>query len=101
MAALADIFGRRSTIFTALALFTIGSVICCASHSVTTMLAGRTLQGIGGGGILSINLIILSDIIPLRARAKYISLQQLVVAVGLNTAPIIGGVLVEVTTWRW
>ncbi|KXT05885.1 hypothetical protein AC578_401 [Pseudocercospora eumusae] len=101
MAALADIFGRRSVIFTALALFTVGSIICCAAHNVAAMLAGRTIQGIGGGGILSVNLIIISDLIPLRARPKFISIQQLVVSIGFNIAPIIGGVLVKVTTWRW
>ncbi|KAF2216152.1 hypothetical protein CERZMDRAFT_64621 [Cercospora zeae-maydis SCOH1-5] len=101
MAALADIFGRRGTIFTAVALFTIGSVICCATNNVAGMLAGRTIQGIGGGGILSVNLIILSDLIPLRARAKYISLQQFIVSIGFNIAPVIGGALVNATTWRW
>ncbi|CAK1362456.1 unnamed protein product [Cercospora beticola] len=101
MAALADIFGRRGTIFTAVALFTIGSIICCAANNVAGMLAGRTIQGIGGGGILSINLIIMSDLIPLRARAKYISLQQFVVSIGFNIAPVIGGALVNATTWRW
>lgn len=101
MAALADIFGRRSVIFTALSLFTIGSIICCTANNVGSMLAGRTIQGIGGGGILSVNLIILSDLVPLRARAKYISLQQFVVAIGFNIAPIVGGALVKVTTWRW
>lgn len=101
MAGLADIFGRRSVIFTALVLFTVGSVVCCTSNTVNTMLVGRTIQGIGGGGVLSVNLIILSDLIPLRARAKYLSLQQLVVSIGLNVAPIIGGALIQVTTWRW
>ncbi|EME85767.1 uncharacterized protein MYCFIDRAFT_186251 [Pseudocercospora fijiensis CIRAD86] len=101
MAALADIFGRRSVIFSALALFTIGSIICCAANNVAAMLAGRTIQGIGGGGILSVNLIIISDLIPLRARPKFISIQQLVVSIGFNIAPIIGGVLVKATTWRW
>lgn len=101
MAALADVFGRRSVIFTALMLFTVGSVICSVAPNVATMLAGRTIQGIGGGGILSVNLIIVSDLVPLRERPKYISFQQLCVTVGFNTAPIIGGLLVKHTTWRW
>lgn len=101
MASLADIFGRRSVTFASLTLFTLGSIICSVANSVTTMLAGRIVQGLGGGGILAVNLIIMSDLIPLRVRPKYISLQQLIVSVGFNIAPIIGGALVKVTTWRW
>lgn len=101
MAALADVFGRRSVIFTALLLFTAGSLICSLANNVAAMLAGRTIQGIGGGGILSVNLIIVSDLVPLRFRPKYISFQQLCVSIGFNIAPIIGGVLVKHTSWRW
>jgi MFS family permease len=101
MAALADIFGRRSVLFTAICFFTVGSVLCCIAKDLAVMLAGRTLQGVGGGGIFSLNMIILSDLVPLRARPKYICIQQLAVALGLNIAPIIGGALIEVTTWRW
>ncbi|CAK3807184.1 efflux pump antibiotic resistance [Lecanosticta acicola] len=101
VAAVADIFGRRSVIFVALVLFTLGSILCAVADNVAWMLAGRTIQGIGGGGILSVNLIIVSDLVPLRYRAKYISFQQLCVSVGFNVAPIIGGLLVKHTTWRW
>ncbi|KAK5136939.1 hypothetical protein LTR08_001446 [Meristemomyces frigidus] len=100
MAAFADIFGRRSTFFASLLLFTIGTVICSTAHNVAQMLAGRTVQGIGGGGIFSVNLIILSDIIPLRQRSKYIGLIQVVSSFAINLGPIIGGALIK-TSWRW
>jgi len=100
MAALADIFGRRPSFFTALLLFTVGTIVCCTAKSVGAMLAGRITQGIGGGGILSINLIIFSDLIPLRQRSKYIGLVLMVSALGLNVAPIIGAALLN-STWRW
>jgi MFS family permease len=100
MAALADIFGRRSVTFSALSIFTIGSVICCVANDLTTMLVGRTVQGIGGGGILAVNLIIISDLVPLRVRPKYLSIIQLVVSIGFIIAPIIGGALIKVANWR-
>ncbi|EME47767.1 hypothetical protein DOTSEDRAFT_123417 [Dothistroma septosporum NZE10] len=100
MAALADVFGRRSVIFTAMVLFTLGSIVCAVANNVDVMLAGRVIQGIGGGGILSLNLIIISDLVPLRFRGKYISLLQFCVSVGFNIAPIIGSLLVKHTTWR-
>ncbi|KAI4724778.1 putative efflux pump antibiotic resistance protein [Aureobasidium sp. EXF-10728] len=101
IAALSDIFGRQAIFLLAITLFTIGSIICCASYSIVSMLIGRATQGVGGGGILSANLIILSDIIPLRQRAQYQGYLQLVFALGSNIAPIIGGVIVERSTWRW
>lgn len=101
MAALADVFGLRSVIFTAMVLFTMGSIICAVADNVGAMLAGRVVQGVGGGGILSLNLIIISDLVPLRSRGKYISLLQFCVSIGFNIAPIIGSLLVKHTTWRW
>lgn len=100
MAAFADIFGRRSTFFSSLLMFTIGTIICCTAHNVAQMLAGRTIQGIGGGGIFSVNLIILSDLIPLRYRSKYVGLVQLINSLAVNLGPIIGGALIK-TSWRW
>lgn len=99
-AALADVFGRRSTFFASLLLFTIGTIICCTSDGVAQMLAGRTVQGLGGGGMLSVNLIILSDIIPLRQRSKYVGLVQVINSLAINLGPVIGAALIKVT-WRW
>jgi MFS family permease len=100
MAALADAFGRQSMFLGSLALFTIGSIVCATSPTVPAMLAGRTIQGIGGGGILSVNLIILTDLVPLQQRPKYQAYIQLVFGLGTTFAPIIGGALVR-TDWRW
>jgi len=99
-AALADIWGRRAVYWAAVCLFTIGTIVCCTTHDFAGMIAGRVIQGIGGGGIISVNLIILSDIVPLRQRSKYQGQIQLVFALGTNLAPIIGGALLKVT-WRW
>lgn len=100
MAALADALGRRSMFLGSIALFTIGSIICAAGPDVPAMLAGRTIQGIGGGGITSVNLIILSDLVPLRQRGRYLGLIQVPFGLGTNIAPVIGAALVE-TDWRW
>ena len=99
-AALADAFGRRSMLLGSVALFTIGSIICATAPSVSAMLVGRAIRGLGGGSIMSVNLIILSDIVPLRQRPKYQGIIQLVFAFGTNIAPVIGGVLIK-ASWRW
>lgn len=100
MAALADTFGRQPMFFGSVLLFTIGSVICATAPTVPAMFAGRTIQGIGGGGILSVNLIMLSDLVPLLQRPKYQGYIQLVFSFGTFIAPIIGGLMVK-TDWRW
>lgn len=100
MGAIADLCGRLVTSCTAILLFTIGSVVCSVATTVNHMLIGRTIQGIGGGGIMSLNLIVLSDLIPLRERSKYIGLVQLVFGLGTCLAPILGALLAE-KNWRW
>ncbi|KAI6838903.1 putative efflux pump antibiotic resistance protein [Hortaea werneckii] len=100
MAALAEAFGRQAMFLGSVGVFTVGSIVCATAPSVVTMLAGRTVQGIGGGGIISVNLIILSDFVPLRQRSKYQGIIQLVFALGTNIAPIIGGAMVD-SDWRW
>jgi MFS family permease len=71
MAALSEIFGRPICLISSLVLFTIGTILCCVAHSLTLLLVGRSVQGIGGGGIIILGLVIFTDIVPLRFRAKY------------------------------
>lgn len=59
------------------------------------------MQGIGGGGVIVMNLIIMTDVIPLRFRPKYNGVSQVAWALGTIIGPIIGGVIAEKTTWRW
>ncbi|KAH7408085.1 putative major facilitator superfamily transporter [Phaeosphaeria sp. MPI-PUGE-AT-0046c] len=100
MAAWADIFGRQATYFSAVLLFTIGTIVCCTARNVAAMMAGRAIQGLGGGGIISVQLIILSDIIPLRQLPKYMGQCQLATGIGTCLAPIVGGALIK-SSWRW
>jgi hypothetical protein len=100
VASLADICNRLPVFLASVLLFTAGSILCSVCSNVEQMLAGRTIQGIGGGGILSMNLIILSDQIPLRERPRYQGLIQLVFGLGTCLAPILGGALSSIG-WRW
>jgi MFS family permease len=62
---------------------------------------GRAVQGIGGGGILSMNQVIFADIVPLRQRPKYYSIVLAAWALGSVLGPLIGGLFVEHATWAW
>ena len=101
LGALSDVFGRREMLLLSVVLFTAGNLINCLANSFPVLLAGRALQGIGGGGIVTLNLVILTDIIPLRQRPKYTGISQMAWAIGSIIGPLVGGAIVQYTTWRW
>lgn len=71
IASLSDIFGRSVCLLTSLVFFTVGSIVAATADSMTTLLVGRCVQGIGGGGITILGLVIFTDIVPLRFRSKF------------------------------
>jgi MFS family permease len=98
---LSDIFGRRPMVLAALALFLIGVLLAATANNFTMLLAGRGIQGIGGGGILALTEIIVTDLVPLRERGKWFGIIAGMWSVGSVTGPIIGGVFSQSVTWRW
>ncbi|KAJ8132331.1 hypothetical protein O1611_g1291 [Lasiodiplodia mahajangana] len=99
-AQVANIFGRRNPLFFAIALFFIGSGIAGGSHNVATLIAARTIQGLGTGGLYVLPEIILCDIIPPRYRGPFLSAILSTAALGTTIGPIIGGAFARVN-WRW
>ncbi|KAH7308523.1 major facilitator superfamily transporter [Stachybotrys elegans] len=96
-----DIIGRPICLTFAIATFTVGTIVCCVANNMATLLAGRCIQGIGGGGIHSLGLVVQTDIIPLRWRPKWYAVTLGFWALGLCLGPVIGGAIAETTTWRW
>ncbi|KAL4993119.1 MFS general substrate transporter [Aspergillus recurvatus] len=98
---MANIFGRRSLTILAVVLFGVGSAVSGAAKSTAALIAGRTIQGIGGGGINVLVDIIVCDLLPLRERPKYMGVIFSVFAVALSLGPVIGGLMTQRVTWRW
>ncbi|KAL8706384.1 MAG: hypothetical protein Q9201_000529 [Fulgogasparrea decipioides] len=94
-------WGRRPLLLLALTIFTIGSIICAVSRNFTMMLVGRSIQGTGGGGILALTEILITDMVPLRERGNYFALISIVWAIGSVSGPLIGGALASADAWRW
>ena len=68
---LAQIFGRRPLLLSSLGFFFVGSALCGASKEISVMLLGRTAQGIGAGGILTLSEIVRRTLEYLRAGASF------------------------------
>ncbi len=74
MASLSDIFGRPLCLTLSILVFGAGTVVCAAAPNIGAMLAGRAIQGIGGGGIISLSLVIFTDVVPLKFRPRYVGI---------------------------
>jgi hypothetical protein len=100
-AKLSDVIGRKSALLAANAIFLAGSLLAALAHSILVLIGGRCLQGIGGGGMMILNTIIISDIFPLQDRAKYYGLSAIVWAIASALGPMLGGVFTSTIGWRW
>ncbi|OWY57806.1 hypothetical protein AA0120_g1128 [Alternaria tenuissima] len=101
IASVSAVFGRQQLLITSLLFFTTGTILCSVADNFTTLLGGRCIQGIGGGGIITLTQVIFCDIVPLRQRPKYFSMVLGCWSIGSIVGPVVGGKLVESTTWRW
>jgi hypothetical protein len=97
---LADIFGRRYPMLICLGFFMLGSGISGGANSVAMLIAGRTVQGLGAGGIFVLLDIITCDMVPIRERGKFLGLVLSTGAIGSTLGPTIGGAIAD-WDWRW
>ena len=100
-ASLSQLFGRKPLLLVSLLFFTVGAIVCATSQQFPSLLTGRTIQGIGAGGVISLTEILITDLVPLRERAKWFAFQSLTWAIGSVTGPLIGGAFAQDSTWRW
>jgi EmrB/QacA subfamily drug resistance transporter len=98
---LSDIYGRRPLFQAAIVTFIIGSIGCAVAQSMSVLVISRGVQGIGGGGLMSMAFVIIGDTVPPRERGRYVGMITSVFAVGSVVGPLIGGFFTEQLSWRW
>ncbi|WP_282943161.1 MDR family MFS transporter [Paenibacillus sp. RC67] len=98
---LADLFGRKRIYLICMGLFITGSIVSGFANSMTWLLIGRGIQGIGAGGLMPLALVIIGETYPLEQRAKIQSLFGPLMILPQLLGPTVGGYLVGHMNWHW
>ncbi|PWY92763.1 hypothetical protein BO70DRAFT_425431 [Aspergillus heteromorphus CBS 117.55] len=98
---ISDVWGRKRMILIANFLFLVGSLVCALAINLPMIIAGRAVQGAGGGGIIVLANICVSDLFSVRDRPMYYGLFGSTWAIAGALGPIVGGAFTTDVTWRW
>ncbi len=98
---LSDLLGRRGLYFSSILIFMVGAVTCGMAPTMSVLVLGRTIQGVGAGGLFTLSMTILADVISPRERGRYQGYMGAMFAVATMLGPWIGGLIVDNTSWRW
>ena len=98
---LTDIHGRRAIMLLAIGIFILGSLVCAIAPSLWILVVGRSLQGIGGGGLLPIAQTIIADLLTPRERPMAQSYTSVVFMSASVLGPVLGGVLTDQLHWSF
>ena len=96
---LGDAFGRRRLMFVALTVFMAASLVCAASASLLMLVFGRVLQGLGGGGLMTLSQALIGEAVPPRARARFQGYLAAVAVTSSMFGPVAGGFLTQYFGW--
>ncbi|HUD06394.1 MAG TPA: MDR family MFS transporter [Candidatus Saccharimonadales bacterium] len=98
---ISDQFGRKKIFQFAIVVFLIGSALCGQARDMDQLVAFRALQGLGAGGLMSLSMTIVGDVVSPRQRGKYLAYFGAVFAVSSVAGPLLGGFFTDSLSWRW
>ncbi|GKT91160.1 MFS drug transporter [Colletotrichum tofieldiae] len=96
-----DVFGRKPILVITNVVFMAGSLISALARTLTMLVAGRVVQGLGGGGLMALVNITIGDLFSPRERGMYFGMVGAVWGLASGIGPLIGGGLTENVSWRW
>ena len=97
---LTDIYGRRAGLVVSNVLFAAGNLVCGLAQDEGTMIAGRVVAGMGGGGLTAISTFVGSDLVPLRRRGVWQGLGNIMFGLGAALGGVFGGAINDWVGWR-
>ncbi|KAJ2136289.1 hypothetical protein IW145_003600 [Coemansia sp. RSA 521] len=97
---IADVFGRLSVLLFSLAAFIAGAIVSASAQSIVVFIAARGLSGIACGGMLNLSIIIISDLVPIERRGKYLGVLQICFGASNAAGPLVGGMFADRINWR-
>ncbi|MDI3389871.1 MDR family MFS transporter [Streptomyces sp. B-S-A8] len=98
---LGDMYDRKGVFMTAVAIFLAGSALCGAAQDMVQLIAFRSVQGLGAGGLISGVVAIIGELVPPRGQGRYQGLVAGVMGTAMIAGPLVGGAVTEHLGWRW
>ncbi|KAA1379820.1 DHA2 family efflux MFS transporter permease subunit [Aeromicrobium fastidiosum] len=97
----ADRFGTKRLYMTAIALFTIGSLLCATAWNIEALIGFRVLQGLGGGMLMPLGMTIMTKAAGPHRMGRLMAILGVPMLLGPILGPILGGVLIDAASWHW
>ena len=98
---ISDLYGRRLLFQIAIGTFVLGSLLSGFSHNIIQLISFRAVQGLGGGGLMSLALAVIGDVIPPRERGRYQGYFAAVFGTSSVIGPVLGGFFADGPGWQW
>lgn len=98
---LSDLYGRKRVLQAAIFLFLVGSALCAAANSMVQLIVFRAIQGLGGGGLMTLAFTVIGDVVAPRERGRYQGYIGGIFALSSVAGPLLGGIFTETVGWHW
>jgi len=98
---LSDLYGRRLMLGVCLIIFVVGSALCALAPGMIPLILARGLQGVGGGGLVTMGQTIVADVVSPRERGRYSGYFSMVWGLASVLGPTVGGLVTQYYGWPW